>query len=74
MKHRIAIGTALLLTLSTAVAGTFLYGQEVSSRVQTGAPSLNDTAVTFDEVTPDMIAAWKANALATDYIPPKVPI
>lgn len=73
MKDRIALGTVLLLTLGTAVAGTFLYGQEVSSRVQTNAPALNDTVV-MEEVSADTIAAWKATALATDYVPPKVPI
>lgn len=74
MKHRIILGSALLLTLSTAVAGTFLYGHEAASGATTPAPALSDTTATIDEVTPDMIAAWKATALASDYMPPKVPI
>jgi hypothetical protein len=74
MKHRIALGTALLLTLGTAVAGTFLYGQDASGRQVERSPSLSATTSALQEVTPEMISAWKATALATDYMPPKVPI
>ncbi len=34
MKKRIALGAAMLLTLGTAVAGTFLYGHELGRRVE----------------------------------------
>jgi hypothetical protein len=75
MKHRIALGTTLLLTLGTAVAGTFLYGQDASGRqVEHSVPLLSATASALQEVTPEMSSAWKATALSTDYMPPKVPI
>lgn len=72
MKTRIAFGAGLLLTLGTAVAGTFIYGKGQSQNsIEPYQP-----AVTVDsqDVTPEMIAMWKATAVSTDYIAPKVPI
>jgi hypothetical protein len=71
MKQRIALGTALLLTLGTAVAGTFLYGHESQGGT---TQQVSPTLFTVQEVTPDVIEAWKATSLASDYMPPKVPI
>ena len=77
MKKRIALGATLLLTLGTAVAGTFLYGHE-----QAGAAVLDEQQITLpsdhepraQSVTPEMIAMWKASAASTDYDAPKAPI
>jgi hypothetical protein len=73
MKKHIALGAALLLTLGTAVAGTFLYGQEpVDATAQITLPS--DNAPARQEVTPELIAMWKATAASTEYAAPKAPI
>jgi hypothetical protein len=75
MSNRIVVGTALLLTLGTAVAGTFLYGQTpVTSNATSGtsAPLIDQT---FDEaLSVQTMESWKANAVASNYIPPKLPI
>ena len=73
MKTRIAVGTGLLLTIGSAVAGSLLYGQvlpEVSSYepVAVAAPAAERHA------TPEMIAQWKADAASSGYIAPRVPI
>lgn len=75
MKKRIALGTFLLLTLGTAVAGgTFFYGhQPVEETVQITLPSDHDPAVQ-QQVTAEMIAMWKATAASTDYAAQKAPI
>ncbi|HEY5754477.1 MAG TPA: hypothetical protein VIU34_01580 [Steroidobacter sp.] len=78
MKKRIALGAAMLLTLGTAVAGTFLYGHEQAAMEQVAEqqitlPSDNQQPST-QSVTPDMIAMWKATAASTDYEAPKAPI
>ncbi len=78
MKKRIALGTAMLLTLGTAVAGTFLYGHDqfsVSEQMaerQITLPSDHESGA--QTVTPEMIAMWKATAASTDYEAPKAPI
>ena len=75
MTKRIALGAALLLTLGTAVAsGTFFYGHEpvAETAVQITLPS--DHEPVSHEVTPEMIAMWKATAASTDYEAPKAPI
>ena len=75
MKKRIALGTAMLLSLGTAVGSTFLYGQERSTATETAQitlPSDHDPAA--PSVTPEMIAMWKATAASTDYVAPKAPI
>jgi hypothetical protein len=70
MKTRIAAGTGLLLTLGTAMAGTLIYGQTgVGAVVQ---PEAAITATT--QVTPEMIAMWRATAVSDDYVAPKVPL
>lgn len=72
MKKHILIGAGLLLTLGTAVAGTFIYGQGTpESTVLSYQPVVDSVA---QEATPQMIAMWKATARFDDYIAPKVPI
>ena len=73
MKKRIALGFGLLLTLGTAVGSTFIYGHDAAEeKVQITLPSDNEP--TRQEVTPEMIAMWKATAATTDYEAPKAPI
>ena len=73
MKKHIALGATLLLSLGTAVAGTFLYGHEpVVETAQITLPSDNVPAT--QQVTPEMIAMWKATAASTEYAAPKAPI
>jgi hypothetical protein len=68
MKTRIAVGAGLLLTLGTAMAGTLIYGQGHSAASQPEALSATT------QVTPEMIAMWRATANSDDYIAPKVPL
>lgn len=70
MKTRIALGTVMLLTLGSAVAGSFIYGGRAALRteVTVAAPVISK------EVTPEMIALWKATATSSDYTAPRVPI
>lgn len=70
MKSRIVVGAALLLTLGSAVAGSFLYGQ-----VRVAAePQLPAVAPAEQTVTPELIAMWKATAASSDYTAPRMPI
>ena len=72
MKTRIVVGAGLLLTLSTAVAGTLMYGNTVA---QTEAVALPTTITAETQVTPEMLAMWSTQAgKDDDYIAPKVPI
>lgn len=72
MKTRIAVGTGLLLTLSTAVAGTLMYGSTVAQSEVIAVPS---TITAETPVTPEMLEMWSAqNDRDDDYIAPKVPI
>ena len=78
MKKRIALGAAMLLTLGTAVAGTFLYGHEQAAAMERVAEQQitlpSDNQPSSGAVTPEMIAMWKATAASTDYEAPKAPI
>jgi hypothetical protein len=67
MKKHILVGTSLLLTLGTAVAGTLMYGQGSGTAVE---PS----SAAFDQPSPATIEMWKATASSSDYIAPKAPI
>jgi hypothetical protein len=72
MKTRIAVGAGLLLTLSTAVAGTLMFGNTTAQTETVAVPS-NITAET--PVTPEMLAMWSTQTdRDDDYIAPKVPI
>ena len=66
MTKRIALAAALLLTLGTAAgAGSFFYGQnEAGQTVQITLPS--DLEPGAQQVTPEMIAMWKATAASTE--------
>jgi hypothetical protein len=72
MKKRIALGAAMLLTLGTAVAGTFLYGQAATEPMEPQITLPSDSQ--SQSVTPEMIAMWKATAASTDYEGLKAPI
>jgi len=72
MKSRIVVGAALLLTLGSAVAGSFLYGQ---GRAAAAEPQLPVAAAAAEQaVTPELIAMWKATAASSDYTAPRMPI
>jgi hypothetical protein len=70
MKTRIAVGAGLLLTLSTAVAGTLMYGR--GTVAQTEAVAVPSVITAETPVTPAMLAMWSAED--DHYIAPKVPI
>ncbi|GFE90343.1 hypothetical protein [Steroidobacter agaridevorans] len=79
-KRRIALGAAMLLTLGTAVASTFLYGHEQAAMVEQQQITLPSDTLTSEQgssvstVTPEQIAMWKATAASTDYEGLKAPI
>ena len=68
MKKHILLGTTLLLTVCTAVAGTFMYGQGAAGDSYESAGSV------AQEPSPQTIEMWKATASSSDYIAPKAPI
>ena len=74
MTKRIALVAALLLSLGTAAgAGSFFYGHnEAGETVQITLPSDNESAA--QQVTPEMIAMWKATAASADSEGTKAPI
>lgn len=74
MTKRIALAATLLLTLGTAAgAGSFFYGQSAASEtVQITLPSDHDPVA--QQVTPEMIAMWKATAATVDSEGTKAPI
>jgi hypothetical protein len=69
---RILLGTGLLLTVGTALAGTLLYGQGVSPASPELSPAVTLSATST--ATPEMIATWAAADSADYYVAPKVPI
>ena len=72
MKTRIVLGAGLLLTLSTAVAGTLMYGKTAA---QTEAVVMPTTITAETPVTPEMLVMWSAQSdRDDDYIAPKAPI
>ncbi|MET0497546.1 MAG: hypothetical protein ABW106_04635 [Steroidobacteraceae bacterium] len=72
MKTRIAVGCGLLLTLGTAMAGTWIYGQGKNDTVE--KDEIVVAELRSQKVTPEMIARWKVTATSTDYIAPRVPL
>ena len=71
MKKHILVGTSLLLTLGTAVAGGLMYGgQDAGTSLDSYAPS----STLAQEPSAQTIEAWKATASSADYIAPKAPI
>ena len=74
MKTPIVVGAALLLTLGSAVASSFIYGQGRSASAPSEKPAAAVSPAAQQEVTPEMIAMWKATATSLDYSAPKLPI
>jgi hypothetical protein len=74
MTKRIALAAALLFSLGTAAgAGSFFYGQEPAGEtVRITLPSDNEPVA--QQVTPEMIAMWKATAASADSEGTKAPI
>ncbi len=73
MKTKITIGAAMLLTLGSALAGGMIYSKDKpagSTQAVEGAAASIDTA----EITPELIAKWKATSATVDYSPPMLPI
>jgi hypothetical protein len=70
-KHIVVVGTSLLLTLGTAVAGTFMYGHGSNDAGDAYAPT---TGVALEQPSSATIEIWKATAISADYIAPKAPI
>jgi hypothetical protein len=71
MKKHILVGTSLLLTLGTAVAGTLMYGQGSGGALESYAPA---SSVALEQPSAATIEMWKATATSSDYIAPKAPI
>jgi hypothetical protein len=71
MKKHILVGTSLLLTLGTAVAGTLMYGQASST-----SPESYDqvNGVAAEQLSPATIEMYQATASSSDYLAPKAPI
>lgn len=74
MKTRIAVGTGLLLMIGSAVAGSLLYGQGQSTPMDSYESVTVAVPAAEQQVTPEMIAMWKATAASSDYRAPRVPI
>jgi len=69
MKTRIAvIGTAMLLSLGSAVAGSVIFAQGKSEVV---APA---ETIAQQEPSAETIAMWKATSSTSGYIAPRVPL
>jgi hypothetical protein len=71
MKKHILVGTTLLLTVCTAVAGTLMYGQGPSIAVESYSPA---SVVAEEQLSPLTIEMWKATATSSDYMAPRAPI
>jgi hypothetical protein len=71
MKKHILLGTSLLLTVCSAVAGTFIYGQGSRATVDSYTPA---SVVAEEQPSPMTIEMWKATATSSDYMAPKAPI
>ena len=69
MKKHILVGTSLLLTFGTAVAGTLMYGQ--GSNEVLGAATVTNAQQEPSAMT---IQMWKATARSSEYMAPKAPI
>jgi len=69
MKLKIAIGTGLLLTIGTAVAGGLFY----SSASDTATSPTAQVSQTTD-VSPEQLAMWRMTADASSYGTQRVPL
>jgi hypothetical protein len=68
MKTKIAVGTALLLTIGSAVAGTMMYGQGRAESAPVVAPIAQQSPAA------EVVGTWKVAAMPADYIAPRAPI
>jgi UPF0716 family protein affecting phage T7 exclusion len=68
MKTKIAVGTTLLLTIGSAVAGTMMYGQGRAETASVVAP------IAQQPPAAEMVRTWKVAAMPADYIAPRAPI
>lgn len=73
MKTRIMIGTAMLLSLGSAVAGGMIYAKDKSGSAISEL-GVSPVAVEAYELTPETIAKWRATSATADYSPPMLPI
>jgi hypothetical protein len=73
MRFKITVGAAMLLTLGSALAGGLMLNKESRHAVDS-APIAAADSVDTQEVTPEMIARWRATAVTSDYSPPMLPI
>jgi hypothetical protein len=72
MKTKITVGAALLLSLGSALAGGMIYQKDKSPGTAEFEPAA--MSVEGGELTPELIAKWKATAATVDYSPPMLPI
>jgi hypothetical protein len=68
MKIRVLVAVGSLLTIGTAVAGSYMYGHGAES-VASSSEAMASIAV-----TDSLMANWKASAVSTDYVAPKAPL
>lgn len=73
MKIRITIGAAMLLSLGSALAGGLIYTKERSSTSNEVKLPMSISAEEI-ELTPELIAKWKATAATAEYSPAMLPI
>jgi hypothetical protein len=72
MNMRIALGAALVFALGSAAAGSSFVNSAAQDADLVRTPDPISIAVA--EVTPEMLANWKATAASSDYTPPRLPI
>jgi hypothetical protein len=68
MNIRIALGAALVLVLGSTAVGS------ATINPAQGAVAANTGHVATADVTPEMLANWKATAASADYTAPRLPI
>ena len=81
MKRITVVGwsVSLSVVLGLGAAGAVFYAHDASAlrgdqHAAVLMPSVVDQEAKNVDPTPEMIAAWKATALASDYIRPQAPI
>ena len=72
MKTRIMVGAAMLLTLGSALAGGMIYSKDKSASMDAAGSAA--MSLEARELTPELIAKWKATSATADYEPPMLPI
>jgi hypothetical protein len=74
MKMKVTIGAAMLLTLGSALAGGLMYSKEKSAGSVQEPAATTSTSLDVADITPELIAKWKATSVTADYSPPMLPI